>query len=139
MKSPPPILARLLRKSRSTPRLPNATTCSFTLAKRLRLRNHPSSSGLDVISHHEGAEERFRCSVFHAGDGLHAAIRRVNPKVPDFQELNMPPIYQKMTEDTHEGLVIVCDKQEKVFHGNIDDVRLYGYALSDGEISGLVP
>jgi twitching motility protein PilT len=63
--------------------------------------------GID-FSHHEGPTQRFRCSVFHAGGGLHAAIRRVNPKVPDFNELHLPPIYEKMTELTHEGLVIVC-------------------------------
>lgn len=62
--------------------------------------------GID-FSYHEGSE-RFRCSVFHAGGGLHAAIRRVNPEVPDFNELNLPPVYEEMTERTHEGLVIVC-------------------------------
>ncbi|MHC5028173.1 MAG: type IV pilus twitching motility protein PilT [Planctomycetota bacterium] len=65
--------------------------------------------GVD-FSHHigEGAAERFRCSVFTAGGGLHAAIRRVNPKVPDFNELHLPPIYEKVTASTHEGLVIIC-------------------------------
>ncbi|NNF43105.1 MAG: PilT/PilU family type 4a pilus ATPase [Phycisphaerales bacterium] len=63
--------------------------------------------GID-FSHHEGEDHRFRCSVFHAGHGLHAAIRRVNPKVPDFDDLNLPPIYETMTSETHEGLVIVC-------------------------------
>ncbi|MCP3902884.1 MAG: PilT/PilU family type 4a pilus ATPase [Planctomycetes bacterium] len=63
--------------------------------------------GVD-FSHHEGVEERYRCSVFHAGHGLHAAIRRVNPKIPDFNELHLPQIYEDMTEATHEGLVIVC-------------------------------
>lgn len=63
--------------------------------------------GID-FSHHLSTADRFRCSVFHAGGGLHAAIRRVNPKVPDFNELTLPPIYEKMTSQTHEGLVIVC-------------------------------
>jgi twitching motility protein PilT len=69
-----------------------------------------SRGGVD-FSHHEmtdGQQERFRCSVFHAGQGLHAAVRRVNPKVPDFNELNMPPVYEAVTQKTHEGLVIVC-------------------------------
>ena len=39
--------------------------------------------GID-FSHHEGPEERFRCSVFSAGHTLHAAIRRVNPMPPSF-------------------------------------------------------
>ena len=63
--------------------------------------------GID-FSHHEGSGQRYRCSLFHAGGGLHAAIRRVNPKIPDFNELNLPPVYESLTESTHEGLVIVC-------------------------------
>jgi twitching motility protein PilT len=63
--------------------------------------------GVD-FSHHESRTARFRCSVFKAGDGLHAAIRRVNPKIPDFNDLHLPPVYEKMSETTHEGLVIVC-------------------------------
>jgi twitching motility protein PilT len=63
--------------------------------------------GID-FSYHEGVDTRYRCSVFQAGHGLHAAIRRVNPKIPDFNELNLPPIYEKMTDATHEGLVIIC-------------------------------
>lgn len=63
--------------------------------------------GVD-FSHHEGPRERFRCSVFHAGQGLHAAIRRVNPQIPDFKELHLPTVYEKMSATTHEGLVIVC-------------------------------
>jgi twitching motility protein PilT len=63
--------------------------------------------GVD-FSHHEGIEERFRCSVYHAGGALHAAVRRVNPTVPDFDELHLPPIYERMTDRTHEGMVIIC-------------------------------
>ncbi len=32
----------------------------------------------------------------------------MNPKIPDFKELNLPPIYEKVTDSAHEGLVIVC-------------------------------
>ncbi|HWB18686.1 MAG TPA: PilT/PilU family type 4a pilus ATPase [Phycisphaerales bacterium] len=66
-----------------------------------------SRGGVD-FSHSETMHERFRCSVFHAGGGLHAAIRRVNPKIPSFIDLHLPPIYQHIAENTHEGLVIVC-------------------------------
>jgi len=63
--------------------------------------------GID-FSHTEGVTNRFRCSVFHAGGGLHAAIRRVNPKIPSFGDLHLPPVYEHVAENTHEGLVIVC-------------------------------
>jgi twitching motility protein PilT len=63
--------------------------------------------GVD-FSHHEDVGQRFRCSVFHAGGGLHAAIRRVNPKIPNFNDLHLPPVYEQVAEHTHEGLVVIC-------------------------------
>jgi twitching motility protein PilT len=63
--------------------------------------------GID-FSHHETPEQRFRCSIFKAGGGLHAAIRRVNPKIPSFTELRLHPIYEQVAQKTHEGLIIVC-------------------------------
>lgn len=51
---------------------------------------------------------RFRCNVAMSCDQLHAAIRRVNTKIPSFEELHLPPIYAKIADETHEGLVIVC-------------------------------
>ncbi len=62
--------------------------------------------GVD-FSHSEAAG-RFRCSVFRAGGGLHAAIRRVNSKIPSFEDLHLPPVYEHVAEHVHEGLVIVC-------------------------------
>ncbi len=63
--------------------------------------------GLD-FSHMEDTTSRFRCSVFHAGGGLHAAIRRVNPEIPSFEQLHLPPVYKKVADTIHEGLVVVC-------------------------------
>jgi twitching motility protein PilT len=72
------------------------------------LRPLMDTQGGADFSHHEEAGERFRCSVFKAGGGLHAAIRRVNPEIPDFETLHMPPIYEKFTTAAHDGLIIVC-------------------------------
>ena len=51
---------------------------------------------------------RFRCNVFHSGGGLHAAIRRVNSKIPDFELLNLPKIYRHVADHVQDGLVIIC-------------------------------
>lgn len=51
---------------------------------------------------------RFRCNVFHAGGGLHAAIRRVNSKIPDFELLHLPKIYRHVADHVQDGLVIIC-------------------------------
>ena len=65
------------------------------------------AGGID-FSHMEGPEARFRCSIFHAGGDVHAAIRRVNPVIPSFEELHLPAVYRKVADTTHEGLVVVC-------------------------------
>jgi twitching motility protein PilT len=52
-------------------------------------------------------QERYRCNVFKAGGGLHAAIRRVKPEIPSFESLGLPPIYRKLADETHEGLVLI--------------------------------
>lgn len=51
--------------------------------------------------------DRFRCNVFRAGGGMHAAIRRIKPEIPSYEKLNLPPVYRKLTDDTFEGLVLV--------------------------------
>ena len=66
-----------------------------------------SKGGVDFSYYLEGGE-RFRCSVFRSGGGLHAAIRRVNPQIPTFEQLHLPPVYEKFTADAHEGLIVVC-------------------------------
>lgn len=52
--------------------------------------------------------ERFRINIMRACDHMHAAIRRVRAEIPSFEDLHLPDIYRKLTEETHEGLVIVC-------------------------------
>lgn len=51
---------------------------------------------------------RFRCSVFRAGGGLHASIRRVNSQIPEFSDLHLPPVYEHVATHVHDGLVLIC-------------------------------
>jgi len=51
--------------------------------------------------------ERFRCNVFRAGGGMHAAIRRVKPDIPTFESLRLPKIYETLSDETGEGLILV--------------------------------
>ncbi len=51
--------------------------------------------------------DRFRCNVFRAGGGLHGAIRRVKPDIPSFESLHLPPVYAKLSDESHEGLILV--------------------------------
>ncbi|MFN0136617.1 MAG: type IV pilus twitching motility protein PilT [Phycisphaerae bacterium] len=52
--------------------------------------------------------DRFRINIMRSCDQMHAAIRRVKGEIPRFEDVHLPPIYRKIAEETHEGLVIVC-------------------------------
>lgn len=51
--------------------------------------------------------DRFRCNIFRASAGMHAAIRRVQSQIPSFLDLNLPPIYQRLAKESTEGLILV--------------------------------
>lgn len=72
-----------------------------------RLAVYEEKGGLDFSYHLENGE-RFRCNIMRAGEHMHAAIRRVKPVIPDFDELHLPPIYRKLADERGEGLIIVC-------------------------------
>ncbi len=51
--------------------------------------------------------DRFRVNVFRSGAHTNAAIRRVKAEIPDYAALHLPPIYEKLVNDTNEGLILV--------------------------------
>ncbi len=51
--------------------------------------------------------DRFRINLFRATGHTHAAIRRVQSKIPTFEELHLPDIYRKIILETMDGLVLV--------------------------------
>ncbi len=63
--------------------------------------------GVD-FAHNLPNGDRFRINILRSCDQMHAAIRRVKGRIPSFEELWMPPIYQKLAEQTFEGIIIVC-------------------------------
>lgn len=51
--------------------------------------------------------DRFRINVFRSSGEVHAAIRRVQSKIPTFDELSLPAVYRKTIEKSMEGLILV--------------------------------
>jgi twitching motility protein PilT len=49
---------------------------------------------------------RFRTNVFHSRERFAIAMRRIVTKIPNFDELNLPPQIEKLA-DHHRGLVVV--------------------------------
>ncbi|MCH8967187.1 MAG: PilT/PilU family type 4a pilus ATPase [Planctomycetes bacterium] len=51
--------------------------------------------------------DRYRINVFRAAGETHAAIRRVQSKIPSFDELSLPDIYRSTIAKSTEGLILV--------------------------------
>jgi twitching motility protein PilT len=71
-----------------------------------RLSQYKENGGVDfAIKTEEG--DRFRVNAFRSGSEMHVALRRIQSEIPDFESLNLPPIYRKMIAETYVGLVLV--------------------------------
>ncbi len=51
--------------------------------------------------------DRFRINVFRADGQMHAALRRVQSRIPSFEDLHLPPVYEKIIMNSLEGLILV--------------------------------
>jgi len=60
------------------------------------------------FSYADGSGDRFRINIFRAKGDTNVAVRRVQSKILDFNELNLPPVYHKVISGTGEGLILVC-------------------------------
>ena len=52
--------------------------------------------------------DRYRINIYRSMGDMHVAVRRVQSKILDFNELNLPEIYREMISKTMEGLILVC-------------------------------
>ena len=51
--------------------------------------------------------DRFRVNIFRANSVMNAAIRRVNPTIPSYEDLHLPPIFNTLISKTFEGIIII--------------------------------
>jgi twitching motility protein PilT len=54
-----------------------------------------------------GTTDRFRVNAFRQRNFMSMSSRRISSKIPPFEKLHLPPIVEKIAENTHEGLVLV--------------------------------
>ncbi len=72
-----------------------------------KMRHRYDEDGdLDFATYNDTGD-RFRVNIFRSGGHLNAAIRRVKAEIPTYTALHLPPIYDKLVETTHEGLILV--------------------------------
>ena len=56
----------------------------------------------------DSSGDRYRINIYRSMGDLHVAVRRVQSKILDFDELNLPEVYRETISKTVEGLVLVC-------------------------------
>ena len=97
-----------LRKVESAP-MPDSAFIESMMEQLIpddRRPEYEKHGGVDfAVRTEEG--NRFRVNIFRSGGEMHAAMRRVQNKILDFDGLNLPPIYQELIAKTHVGLVLV--------------------------------
>lgn len=71
-----------------------------------KLERFVKTGNLDFAWHLPDGD-RFRVNVYRSGAHTHAAIRRVKAEIPNYHDLHLPPIYEKLVCETNEGLILV--------------------------------
>jgi twitching motility protein PilT len=71
-----------------------------------RREEYERNGSLD-FSIHGRSGDRYRINIYRSTGNMNASVRRVQNKIPSFEELNLPPIYNDTILKTHDGLVLV--------------------------------
>lgn len=99
-----------LRKTALPPITINSRIIENLMDPIIPVRRKPifeEKGGLD-FAYNLPSGDRFRINILRSCDQMHAAIRRVKGVIPSFEELHLPHIYRKLSEEAIEGLIIVC-------------------------------
>jgi twitching motility protein PilT len=92
------------------PTIPD-TACVHAMIQPLvpegRWRDFDAQGALDFSAADESGD-RFRINIFRSQGDIHVAVRRIQARIPDFSDLNLPDIYRELISTTLEGLILVC-------------------------------
>jgi twitching motility protein PilT len=68
--------------------------------------DYDKNGGVDFAVRSDSGD-RFRVNLFRSEGEMHAALRRVQSKIPDFESLHLPDVYRQTIMKSHEGLILV--------------------------------
>lgn len=71
-----------------------------------RVKEYEERGDLD-FSHSGPSGDRYRINMFRSGNDTCSAIRRVQSKIPNFEDLNLPKVYEKICQIAYDGLVLI--------------------------------
>ncbi|MFW6172081.1 MAG: type IV pilus twitching motility protein PilT, partial [Planctomycetota bacterium] len=92
-----------------SPPLPNSSYIEEMMAELMpagKREQYDQHGGVD-FSARAPSGDRFRVNAFRSEGEMHVALRRVQNRIPDFQELHLPPIYEKTIMTSQQGLILV--------------------------------
>ncbi len=92
-----------------SPEVPNSEYIEQMMAvlmSKAKREEYDRRGGADFAARSVGGD-RFRINVFRSEGEMHAALRRVQSKIPNFEELNLPPVYETAIMNCLEGLILV--------------------------------
>lgn len=72
-----------------------------------RLNEFDQTGALDFSTQIESGD-RFRINIYKSRGDTTVAMRRVQSEIADFDDLNLPAIYQRVIAEATEGLVLIC-------------------------------
>jgi twitching motility protein PilT len=93
-----------------SPELPSSEyieTMMGTLMSSAKREEYDRRGGADFAARTENGD-RFRINVFRSEGEMHAALRRVQSKIPNFEELHLPTVYEQTIMHCLEGLILVA-------------------------------
>ncbi|MGB2552135.1 MULTISPECIES: type IV pilus twitching motility protein PilT [unclassified Campylobacter] len=82
---------------------------SITLAKELlrsRFKELVDMKNID-FTHKLNDDYRFRVNIFFQMEGVSAVFRTIPTKIPNFEELYLPPIIEKICDTVNRGIILV--------------------------------
>ena len=101
-------IAGHLRKLQSPP-LPDTQYVEAMMAGLTpegREAEYAERGGLDFAASGDTGD-RYRINVYQSTGDMHVALRRVQSKIPTFEDLHLPDIYAKTIMQSLEGLILV--------------------------------
>lgn len=96
-------------RSLETPPLPNSDYIEGMMRPLMptdRSKEYLESGGSDFAFLAESGD-RFRVNIFRSDGDMHAALRRVQHDIPDFERLHLPEVYRETISRCHDGLILV--------------------------------
>jgi len=91
------------------PPLPNSEYVEQMMATLMppgKREHYDERGGVDFAAR-SASGDRFRVNAFRSEGEMHAALRRVQSRIPNFEDLHLPAVYEKTIMHSLEGLILV--------------------------------